>query len=237
MGTRLVVVGGGRMGEALVGGLLSARWGDAEELCLVENRAERRQQLTERFPGVAVMATPPPAQGVVLAVKPADVVETAAAVARAGFERAVSIAAGVPLATLEASHSAEAGRRPVLRAMPNTPALVGAGAAAVSAGTWAGESDLAWAEGVLAAVGTVVRVSEPLLDAVTGLSGSGPAYLFLVAEAMTDAGVLVGLPHDVSRALTIQTLLGSARLLAETDEPAAVVPPGEVTAARSAAAG
>ena len=236
MSTKLVVVGGGRMGEALVGGLLTGGWGDAEELCVVEASAERRAQLTGRFPGVAVEETPPEADGVVLAVKPGDVAAAAGAVAAAGFGRALSIAAGVPLATLEAALSAGTSERPVLRAMPNTPALVGAGAAAVAPGTWAGEDDLAWAEEILGAVGTVVRVGEHLLDAVTGLSGSGPAYLFLVAEALTDAGVLVGLPHDVSASLAIQTLLGSARLLAETGEPAsslraAVTSPGGTTAA------
>ena len=125
---------------------------------------------------------------------------------------------------------------PVVRAMPNTPALVGAGASAIAPGSAAGERDLAWAEEVLSAVGVVERVSEPLLDAVTGLSGSGPAYVFLVAEALIEAGVLVGLPRPVSRSLVQQTLLGSARLLAESeDEPerlrAAVTSPGGTTAA------
>ena len=120
--------------------------------------------------------------------------------------------------------------------MPNTPALVGAGAAAIAAGTHAGEDELAWAEDILGSVGVVVRVGEPLLDAVTGLSGSGPAYLFLVAEALIEAGVLAGLPRDVSRTLATQTLLGSARLLAESGDPpealrAAVTSPGGTTAA------
>jgi pyrroline-5-carboxylate reductase len=102
--------------------------------------------------------------------------------------------------------------------MPNTPALVGAGAAAIAGGTAAGEDALAWAETVLGAVGEVVRVPERLLDAVTGLSGSGPAYVFLVAEALIEAGVLVGLTRDDAAALATQTLLGSARLLAESGE-------------------
>jgi pyrroline-5-carboxylate reductase len=145
----------------------------------------------------------------------------------------LSIAAGVPLARLEAA----LGRGlPVVRAMPNTPALVRAGAAAIAPGSAATDDDLAWAEGILGAVGTVVRVPESLLDAVTGLSGSGPAYVFLMVEALTEAGVLVGLPRDVSAALVTQTLLGSARLLTETgDGPealrAAVTSPGGTTAA------
>ncbi|HWH36134.1 MAG TPA: pyrroline-5-carboxylate reductase [Acidimicrobiales bacterium] len=236
MSSGLVVVGGGRMGEALVGGLLAGAWGPAGDLCVVEARPERRAELVQRFPGVAVEPAPVAADGVVLAVKPGDIAATAAAVAAAGYRRALSIAAGVTLATLESALDAEAGRRPVVRAMPNTPALVGAGAAALSGGSFAGEDDLAWAEGVLGALGSVVRVPEHLLDAVTGLSGSGPAYVFLLAEAFIDAGVLVGLPAEVSTELAIQTLLGAARLLAETGEApaslrAAVTSPGGTTAA------
>src|SRR5207302_3233335 len=151
----------------------------------------------------------------------------------AGVTRVLSIAAGVPLASLERWLG---DGTPVVRAMPNTPALVGAGAAAIAPGTWAGEDDLTWAEGILGAVGVVQRVSEPLLDAVTGLSGSGPAYVFLVAEALIEAGVLSGLPRPTSVALVTQTLLGSARLLAETGDSAdvlraAVTSPGGTTAA------
>src|SRR5690606_29969232 len=116
----------------------------------------------------------------VLAVKPQDVPAVARAVAAAGTGRVLSIAAGVTIAALEAEL---APGTPVVRAMPNTPATVGVGAAAIAGGTAAGVDDLDWAEGLLGAVGTVVRVEEALLDAVTGLSGSGPAYVFLVAEA------------------------------------------------------
>ena len=184
-------------------------------------------------PGLRVVTDPVPAAGAVLAVKPADVPAAAGAVARAGVERVLSVAAGVTIATLQEALGPGV---PVVRAMPNTPALVGAGAAAIAGGESAGEDDLAWAKDVLGAVGTVVRVSEPLLDAVTGLSGSGPAYVFLVAEALIEAGVLVGLPRPTAETLAIQTLLGSARLLAEgTDGPAAlraaVTSPGGTTAA------
>lgn len=231
MGLRLVIVGGGRMGEALVGGLLAAGWA-AADLGVVEPVPERRRLLEGRFAGITTADQPLPAVGTVLAVKPAAVAEAALAAVAAGTERVLSIAAGVPLAAIEAV----TGALPVVRAMPNTPALVGAGAAAVAPGTHAGEDDLVWAEEVLGAVGTVVRVPEHLLDAVTGLSGSGPAYVFLVAEALVDAGVLVGLPRPTAAALTTQTLLGAARLLAEGDEGpealrAAVTSPGGTTAA------
>ena len=231
MGLRLVIVGGGRMGEALLGGLLAAGW-QAGELGVVEPLAARRAELAARFPGVTTSEAPLAGAGTVLAVKPAAVPEAAGAAVGAGTERVLSIAAGVTVGAIEAV----TGALPVVRAMPNTPALVGAGAAAIDAGTHAGESDLVWAEGVLGAVGIVVRVPEHLLDAVTGLSGSGPAYVFLVAEALVEAGVLVGLPRPTAAALVGQTLLGAARLLVEGDEGpealrAAVTSPGGTTAA------
>ncbi len=220
------------MGEALLAGLLDRGWAEPGDLGVVEALADRRAELTERFAGVAVTDTPGAAEGTVVAVKPGDVAAACAALGAAGG-RVLSIAAGVRLADLEAALPPGT---PVVRAMPNTPALVGAGAAAIAGGSAAGDDDLAWAEEVLGAVGTVVRVSEPLLDAVTGLSGSGPAYVFLVAEALVDAGVLVGLPRPVASELAVQTLLGSARLLAESDDGpealrAAVTSPGGTTAA------
>lgn len=231
---RLAVLGGGKMGTALVQGLLSSGWATPDELLVTEILSHRRDSLSEELLGVDVLGS---LDGVgidagVLAVKPGDVATAASAAARAGATRLLSIAAGVPTRVVERSAP---GVR-VVRAMPNTPSLIGAGAAAIAPGEAAGEDDLAWAEEILRAVGTVVRVPETALDAVTGLSGSGPAYLFLVAEAMIEAGVHAGLARDVSAALVRQLFVGSARLLAEGDDSAEVLranvtSPGGTTAA------
>jgi pyrroline-5-carboxylate reductase len=231
MKARLTVIGGGKMGSALLGGLVAAGWGEEGPMAVVEPVEARRAELAAQFPGVDVRTDVPSSEGVVIAVKPGDVEHACRSVTDA--DRALSIAAGVRLANLE---SWLPDRAAVVRAMPNTPALIGAGAAAIAAGTRAGEADLEWAERILGAVGVVVRVGEPLLDAVTGLSGSGPAYVFLVAEALIEAGVLVGLPRPVSQTLAVQTLLGAARLLDESGEGAealraAVTSPGGTTAA------
>ena len=228
----LLIVGGGRMGEALLAGLL-AGGRDADGLAVAEVSAARRDELAAAYPDVTVVADPIAAAAAVLAVKPADAGQAAAAVADAGAERLLSVAAGV---TTEAIEHAVGRRLRVVRAMPNTPALVGAGAAAICPGADAREEDLEWAEQILGAVGVVVRVPEKDLDAVTGLSGSGPAYVFLVAEAMAEAGVLCGLPRDVSERLAFQTLLGSAQLLVDRGSSpaelrAAVTSPGGTTAA------
>lgn len=228
----LLIVGGGRMGEALLAGLLAAGR-PANELVVVEVSASRRQELGAAHPEVRIAPEVVAGAGAVLAVKPADVPAAAGAVAGAGARRLLSLAAGVTTASIEA---AAGGALAVVRAMPNTPALIGAGAAAISPGATADDEDLAWAEAILGAVGVVVRVPEKALDAVTGLSGSGPAYLFLVAEAMLEGGVLAGLPREVAETLTFQTLLGSSRLLADgAGTPAAlrasVTSPGGTTAA------
>ncbi len=228
----LAVVGGGNMGAALLGGLLASGWASPGQLCVVEVLPERRTQLQVEFPGVAVLDRIAPAVAVVIAVKPPDAPAAVAAAVAAGAQRILSIAAGVSIGTLQEAAGNEA---VVIRAMPNTPALVGAGAAAISGGPTATDVDLEWAEGVLGAVGTVVRVPEYQLDAVTGLAGSGPAYVFLVAEALIDAGVLAGLARPIAEALVIQLLVGSAKLLAGRGDPARlranVTSPGGTTAA------
>jgi pyrroline-5-carboxylate reductase len=225
------------MGEALAVGLIDGGW-EAATIAVAEVNPDRRRYLEGRLPDVRVVPTPSwaatDAEVLVLAVKPADAVaalESCAEVLREGT-LIVSIAAGVTLAALEAA----APGRPIVRAMPNTGALVGKGAAAIAAGSSTTETDLEVAERVLGSVGIVVRVAEDHLDAVTGLSGSGPAYVFLVAEALIEAGVLVGLSRDVSDQLVRQTVLGAATLLTEGGESpealrAAVTSPGGTTAA------
>ncbi|HEX8803865.1 MAG TPA: pyrroline-5-carboxylate reductase [Acidimicrobiales bacterium] len=230
----LQIVGGGKMGEALLAGLVGAGWAPPDELRVVETLPARADALRAAHPGVTVAAEPSAADRHVVAVKPGDVEAACGALAGTGSRAPVlSIAAGVTVARLEAALAPDT---PVVRAMPNTPALVGAGAAAVAPGRHATDADLAWAESVLSAVGTVVRLDEPLLDAVTGLAGSGPAYVFLVVEALVEAGVLAGLPRPVSATLATQTVLGAARLLDASDEGpealrAAVTSPGGTTAA------
>ena len=229
----LQVIGGGRMGEALVSGLLRAGGHRAIDLRIVEPDVARREALVQIFPGVELTSTPGEAAGTVIAVKPGEVAGVCRIAGVAGAGRVLSIAAGVTLAALE-THLPDG--TAVVRAMPNTPAVVGLGASAIAPGSGAREQDLVWAEELLGAVGTVVRVEEAKLDAVTGLSGSGPAYVFLVAEALIEAGGQSGLPTEVSRALSIQTLLGAATLLARGEQSPealrdAVTSPGGTTAA------
>ena len=225
------------MGAALVGGLLDGGW-DADALSIAEIDGERRIALEQQFSKVRVVPSAAwavaDADVVVVAVKPGDVAATleTALPALGRDTLVVSIAAGVTIATLESLVP----ERPVVRAMPNTPALVGIGASAIAGGTSATPEHLDTAERLLGTVGIVVRVRETMLDAVTGLSGSGPAYVFMVAEAMIEAGVLVGLPRDTATKLVVQTLLGSATLLAQDESGpealrAAVTSPGGTTAA------
>lgn len=232
MSFELVVIGGGNMGAALLGGMLEAGMTDPGDIAVVEPLERRRNELAERFPAVTVTDHIPPCRSAVLAVKPPDIPSVAAAAAQAGAKRILSVAAGV---TTETIRTAVGGEVAVLRTMPNTPALVGQGVSALSAAAGTTDADVDWAEGVLRGVGLVVRVAESQLDAVTGLTGSGPAYLFLVAEALMDAGVLVGLARPMVEEMVAQLLVGSSALLAERGDPAGlramVTSPGGTTAA------
>ncbi len=230
---RLQVIGGGKMGEALLGGLVSSGWAAAGELHVVEPDPARRTALANTVSGVSVADEPVLGIDAVIAVKPDVVAAVLPALAAAAAPRVLSIAAGVRTGAIEAGLPA---KTPVVRAMPNTPALVGVGAAAIAGGSAAGGDDLAWARSILEAVGTVAVVDEADLDAVTGLSGSGPAYVFRLAEALRAAGVAQGLDPAVADGLVRQTLLGAATLLVESGEDPGrlrenVTSPGGTTAA------
>jgi pyrroline-5-carboxylate reductase len=234
----LIIVGGGRIGAALARGLIGAKFCDATNLAIVEVVAERRAELLDELPGVRVLAAlelehVDAGTGVVLCVKP-DQAETAArAVGACGVVRVLSIVAGLSTARIEAVMPQPVA---VVRAMPNTPVLVGKGASAIAGGAHVTKEDLDWAAGVLGSVGIVVRLAERHLDAVTGLSGSLPAYLYLVVEAAIEAGVHQGLTREVSRELVVASFEGSGALIAATGETpeslrAQVTSPGGTTAA------
>ncbi|HVO18602.1 MAG TPA: pyrroline-5-carboxylate reductase [Anaeromyxobacter sp.] len=218
LGKSVVFLGTGNMAEALLKGLLREGTADPEEIVCAEPRAERREEIANRY-GVEVTGDnrAAVAEGdlIILSVKPQLVESVLAEIAPAidSAKLVVSIAAGVSLATL--ARALPAGTR-IIRTMPNTPALVGAGATALTRGPHASEADLTVAQALFEAVGTVVVVEEPLLDGVTGLSGSGPAYVFLAIEALADGGVKVGLPRAAAVALAAQTVMGAARLVLET---------------------
>lgn len=217
-------IGGGNMAEALIRGLLREGVA-AATLQVAEPNAERRAQLVERY-GVAAgadnKALVTACSTVVLAVKPQIVAEvvTAFAPVWSADKLLVSILAGTATATIEGLLG---GTPRLVRAMPNLPAVVGAGATALAPGRYATNDDLLSARQLFAAAGTVQTVLEGQLDAVTGLSGSGPAYVFTVIEALADGGVQEGLPRDVAQALAIQTVLGAAQLVRESGEHTAVL--------------
>lgn len=213
-------IGAGNMAEALIRGLVRGGQVPATSIAASGPRQERLDELKREY-GIDVTTHNREVVQrcglIVLSVKPqildkvlrevGDLVKPGALV--------VSIAAGVDTETIE--ESLPDGVR-VVRAMPNTPALVGAGATAISAGKHASETDLATAKALFDAVGITVVLEEAHLDAVTGLSGSGPAYIFLILEALADAGVKVGLSRRNAQRLAAQTVMGSAKLLLETDE-------------------
>jgi pyrroline-5-carboxylate reductase len=210
-------LGAGNMAEALIKGLLRAGT-KPERIVATVRRAERIIELSKAH-GIRVntdnVSAAKDADVVVLCVKPQAMAKLVTQIAPVVVpsKLVVSIAAGVPIAAIERKLPPPAR---VVRAMPNTPALVGLGATALAAGAHATDEDLGFAQRLFDAVGITTVVDEGLLDAVTGLSGSGPAYMFLVIEALSDAGVKVGLSRHVALRLAAQTVLGSARLLIET---------------------
>ena len=232
----VAIIGAGVMGETLLSGLIRAGR-RTDDLLVGEKRRERAAELEERY-GVSVVSNTDAAQKadtVVLVVKPqdmSDLLGELSAVLHPG-QLVVSLAAGITTAFIEA-------RLPdgvaVVRVMPNTPALVDEGMAAISRGSHCDESHLAEAESLMASTGRVIQVPERQQDAVTAISGSGPAYLFFVVESMIEAGVHLGLPRGTASELVVQTVVGSAKLLRETGEHPTVLrervtSPGGTTAA------
>ncbi len=218
MSGRTAVFGAGVMGEALLSGLLRSGI-RPEDLVITERRDDRAKELQDRY-GVEVLdnvAAAEVADTLVLVVKPQDMAALIAEIKPAMRPGAllVSLAAGITTDFLEEQLPQGT---PVVRVMPNTPALVDEGMAAISGGRHCDEAHLAEAESLLRAVGRVVRVPEKHQDAVTAISGSGPAYIFYVVEAMIEAGVLLGLPRSTSNELVVQTLVGAAKMLQETGE-------------------
>lgn len=218
MSKRIAFIGAGQMAEAMIRGIINIGLRLPEHIVVSDIRPERPQELARGLDVVPADSNAEAAQVaeiVFLAVKPRDVKEALLSIAPILDERhlLISIAAGVSLKTIESP--LKQGVR-CFRTMPNTPATVGAGATAISGGTWVNEADIREVKVLFQAVGSVVEVPERLLDAVTGLSGSGPAYIFTVIEALADAGVQQGLPRATSQVLAAQTVYGAAKLVLES---------------------
>jgi pyrroline-5-carboxylate reductase len=234
---KIAFVGGGQMAEALIGGMLSAKLCEPDRIWAADPSTGRLDHLKKKY-GIQIGGPNREAASwgdiVVLAVKP-HVLD--GVLKEIGGELAtallVSVVAGAPIRRIADACGKHAR---VIRAMPNTPALVGAGMTALAIGPQVTEDDVACVRQIFESVGRVVPVEERLMDAVTGLSGSGPAYVFLAIEALTDGGVKVGLPRDIAGLLAAQTVLGAARMVLETGQHPArlkdqVASPGGTTIA------
>lgn len=212
---RIAILGAGQIGEALLSGLLSSGWRTPAELSASTRREERVAELRERH-GIAVTQSNAEAAAgaalVVIAVKPQDIEGLLGEIGPLiqPEQTVLSVAAAISTAVIE-RHLADG--VPVVRAMPNTPAVVHEGIAGICAGSHAGDAHMDLAEEALRHLGGVVRVAEPYMDAVTAVSGSGPAYFALLAEAMIEAGILLGLSREISTQLVVQTMLGTAKQL------------------------
>jgi len=224
------------MGEALLSGLLRAGW-PASSVTAVEQSEARAAELRDVY-GISVVSAAEAtkdAATIVVAVKPQDVPGVLAEISSLvrPDQLVISIAAGITTAFIEQRLPAEV---PVVRVMPNTPALVGEAMSVISAGTFAGERHLALAEELLRSVGKTARVPEAHQDAATALSGSGPAYVYYLVESMVDAGILLGMPRKTALELVIQTVYGAATMLRDSGEHPvilreAVTSPGGTTIA------
>ncbi|MBV8065418.1 MAG: pyrroline-5-carboxylate reductase [Actinobacteria bacterium] len=208
----IAILGCGRIGEALLVGLLGAGWTDIVVTTRTEDRAAELRARHGVAAGTDNAAAVSGAELVVVAVKPQDIDALLDEVSPAltAEQTVLSVAAAIPTSQIEARVAAGV---PVVRAMPNAPSTVHEGMAGICAGAHAREANLALAENALAHLGRVVRVPESAMDAVTALSGSGPAYFALLAEAMIEAGILLGISREISTTLVVQTMLGTAKQL------------------------
>src|SRR4249919_3740432 len=215
MASKVAILGTGTIGEALLRGLLSGGWREPSEIVVTVRDEERARELAERYGVEATTSNADAVSGaalVVIAVKPQDFEVLLGEIGGllTPEQTVLSVAAAIPTAQIEARLAPGV---PVVRAMPNAPALVHEGIAGICAGAHAGDEHLDVAEEVLTHLGAVVRVPENYMDAVTAVSGSGPAYFALLAEAMIEAGILLGLGRETSTQLVVQTMLGTAKLL------------------------
>ncbi|MEW6334986.1 MAG: pyrroline-5-carboxylate reductase [Thermodesulfobacteriota bacterium] len=236
-GKKVGVVGGGKMGGALIEGMIACGMVTASALTVSDTDEARLVELAKAY-GVGVTADNRVAAGgadlVILSVKPQNMDQVLSGLAGAATSALfISIAAGITTAFIE-ERLGKSVR--VVRVMPNLPALIGEGAAALAPGALATREDLELARAIFTSVGLAVEVEESLMDAVTGLSGSGPGYVFLIIEALTDAGVRMGLARDTALALSAQSLLGAAKLCLRGEKPPAelramVTSPGGTTLA------
>jgi pyrroline-5-carboxylate reductase len=212
---KIAILGAGRIGESLISGLLSSGWREPREVAATARRAERVAELRERYDVAATLSNHDAAAGaalVVIAVKPQDIEGLLGEIGTLILpdQTVLSVAAAIPTARIENRLSAGV---PVVRAMPNTPSTVHEGIAGLCAGAHADDPHVTLAEEALAHLGSVVRVHEKHMDAVTAVSGSGPAYFALLAEAMIEAGLLLGLSREISTQLVVQTMFGTAKQL------------------------
>ncbi len=222
---KIAVVGAGHMGRALIGGMVRAKLTAPKNITASRRSEEALSELRRLFGVHAVADNRKAVAGadiVILAVKPqmsgAVLSELSSRVSKK--QLIVSVMAGITTETIARKLKKAC---PVVRAMPNTPCLVDAGATAICAGRYAGERDLALAEAIFKSVGLVVTLPESAMDAVTGLSGSGPVYLYMVIEAMIDGGVKMGIPRAVAAKLAAQTVFGAAKLVIETGKHPAIL--------------
>ena len=211
-------VGGGNMGEALIKGILSASLVTKDQIHVYDISARRREYLQQNYHikvHTSLSETAETSQLIILAVKPQNMNEVLEELSSkvAHVPLVISIAAGVTLATLSDRLPKEL---PLIRVMPNTPALVMEGASALARGHNVTDEQMHMASTLFQSVGIAIEVEEKLMDTVTGLSGSGPAYVLLLLEALIDGGVLMGLPRQISRELVVQTVLGTAKMVQET---------------------